>query len=167
MKVTKRAYLLTFLALLSCGRLSDAMTRMSGSQSATCASREQIIDTIGKAAISGETDSLRALTATADDLVRLQNEHGTPNKENRTALTRQMADDVVNAVKRFRTDSKPSRVMRTAAGEFREHAPIENIAPEADQVRDVRIVFETPGGEKSLTIGVLVRVGRCWKILYV
>jgi hypothetical protein len=78
-----------------------------------------------------------------------------------------MADDAVRAVGRFRSDAKPSNIVRATAGEFREHAPIENVASAADQVRDAQIVFDTPLGERSLTIGMLVRVGHCWKILYI
>jgi len=153
--------------VMSCG-VRDTTTRTFKNNSATCVSREQLIERIGQAVISGETASLRALTASADDLLLLQGEgQTTSNSENRTALTRQMAGDVVTAINRFRTDVKPSRVVRSTVGELREHSPIENIAPAADQIRDAQIIFDTPAGEKSLTIGVLVRVDRCWKILYI
>lgn len=162
------SFLLALVAVMSCG-VRETTTRMDlKNNNATCVSREQLIERIGQAVISGETASLRTLTASADDLLLLQGEGPAAWKsENRAALTRQMADDVVTAINRFRTDMKPSRVVRSTAGELREHSPIENIAPSADQVRAAQIIFDTPAGEKSLTIGVLVRVDRCWKILYI
>lgn len=130
-------------------------------------SREGVLAAIGEAVTSGNVEPLRKVTATADDLLKLQ---GTPPRKetgNHVALTRQMSDDVVAAVKKFRQETRATRMERTIAGEYREHAPIENVVAAADQVRDAQIVFATPAGDRPFSVGVLILVDRCWKILYV
>ena len=132
-----------------------------------CATADDVLSTVGAAVVSGDVRAVTGMAVRAEDLLKLQNLAPSSSPENRKKLDDQTTNDIRTAVLDFRKANAPLAVARVKRGTIKEHAAIENIAGTVDQIRDAQIVFATPAGAKVLAVGMLIRIGNCWKILYI